>query len=116
MPDILTIALPGSISEAEIAEITQALKEIQAVESVKDTGSPVQRGVDPATLKVWIEIAVGVVGFVSAAMPLIKKVIAMIRHKGISGAKIKLPSGAEISVDNASPEEIEKILQAMEKK
>ncbi len=116
MPDILTIALPGSISEADIAEITQALKEIQAVESVKDTRSPVQRSVDPATIKVWIEVAIGVVGFVSAAMPLIKKVIAMIRNKGIAGAKIKLPSGAEISVDNASPEEIEKILKAMEQK
>ncbi|MCI0691366.1 hypothetical protein L0337_05090 [candidate division KSB1 bacterium] len=116
MPDILTIALPGSISEAEIAEITQALKEIQAVESVKDTRSPVQRGVDPATIKVWIEVAIGVIGFISAAMPLIKKVIAMIRNKGISGAKIKLPNGTEISVDNASPEEIEKILKAMEKK
>lgn len=116
MPDILTIALPGSISEAEIAEITQALKEIQAVESVKDTRPPVQRGVDPATIKVWIEVAIGVIGFISAAMPLIKKVIATIRGKGISGAKIKLPNGTEISVDNASPEEIEKILKAMEKK
>jgi cell division protein FtsX len=116
MPDKLTITLPGSISAADIAEITQALKEIQAVESVKDTRSPVQRGVDPATLKVWVEIAVGVVGFVSAAMPLIKKVIATIRGKGISGAKIKLPNGTEISVDNASHEEIEKILKAMEKK
>jgi hypothetical protein len=113
MPDILTITLPGSISEADIAEIAQALKEIQAVESVQETAP---RGVDPATVKVWIEVAIGVVGFVSAAMPVIKKVIAMIRGKGISGAKIKLPNGAEISVDNASPEEIEKILKAMEKK
>jgi hypothetical protein len=116
MPDTLTITLPGSISTADIAEITQALKEIQAVESVKDTRSPAQRGVDPATIKVWIEVAISVAGFISAAMPLIKKVIAMIRSKGISGAKIKLPTGAEISVDNASPEEIEKILKAMEKK
>ncbi len=116
MPDILTIALPDSISEADIAEITQAIKEIQAVESVKDTGSPVPRGVDPATIRVWIEIAVGVVGFVSAAMPLIKKIITLIRGKGISGANIKLPSGAEISVDNATSKEIEKILQAMEQK
>lgn len=112
MPDTLTITLPGSISDAEIAEISQTLKEDQAVESVQET---TPRGVDPATVKVWIEIAVGVVSFISAAMPLIKKVIATIRHKGITGAKIKLPSGAEISVDSANPEEIEKILKAMEK-
>jgi cell division protein FtsX len=93
MPDTLTITLPGSISAADIAEITQALKEIQAVESVKDIRPPTQRGVDPATIKVWIEVAIGVVGFVSAAMLLIKKVIATIRGKGISGAKIKLLQG-----------------------
>jgi hypothetical protein len=116
MPDILTIALPGSVSEADIAEITQTLKEIQTVESVKDTRSPVQRSVDPATIQVWIEVAVSVVGFISAAMPLIKKVIATIRGKGITGAKIKLPNGTEISVDNASSEEIEKILKAAEQK
>jgi hypothetical protein len=116
MPDTLTVTLPGSISAADIAEITQALKEIQAVESLKDTGPPVQRGVDPATIKVWIEVAISVAGFISAAMPLIKKIIATIRGKGITGAKIKLPNGTEISVDNASHEEIEKILKAMEKK
>jgi len=39
----------------------------------------------------------------------------MIHGKGIPGAKIKLLDGAEISVDNASSEEIEKILKAMGK-
>lgn len=113
MPDILTITLPNSVTKTEIAEITQVLKEAQAVESVQETTS---RGLDPATIKVWIEVAIGVVGFVSAAMPLIKKVIATIRGKGITGAKIKLPNGTEISVDNASPEQIEKILKATEQK
>jgi hypothetical protein len=113
MPDLLTITLPNSVSQTEIAEIAQALKEVQAVESVQETTS---RGLDPATIKVWIEVAVGVIGFLSAAMPVIKKVIATIRGKGITGAKIKLPNGTEISVDNASSEEIEKILKATEQK
>jgi hypothetical protein len=113
MPDLLTITLPNSVSKTEIAEIAQSLKEAQAVESVQEKTS---RGVDPATIKVWIEVAIGVVGFISAAMPVIKNVIATIRNKGISGAKIKLPNGTEISVDNANPEEIEKILKATEQK
>ncbi len=113
MPDILTITLPTSVSKTEIAEISQALKKVQAVESVQETTS---RGVDPATAKIWIEVAVGVVGLVSAAIPVIKEIITMIRGKGISGAQIKLPNGTEISVDNASSEEIEKIIKMTEQK
>jgi len=112
----LTIMLPNSISADEVAAIAQTLKETQSVSSVKERQPDVTRGVDPATLKTWFEVAIGVAGFVSAALPLIKKIVAMIRTKGILGAKIKLPSGAEISVDNATSEEIEKIVEAIQKK
>jgi hypothetical protein len=115
MSEQLTILLPLSVAGEELAAMTQSIKEIQAVESIQERRPPVTRGVDPATLKAWMEVTISVVGLVSAALPLIKKIIAMIRTKGIVGAKIKLPSGAEISVDNATSEEIEKIVEAIKR-
>jgi hypothetical protein len=49
-------------------------------------------------------------------VPIVKKVIETIRGKGISGAKIKLPNGVEVAVDNASADEIERLLQAVGEK
>jgi hypothetical protein len=116
MSDRVTIMLPSSISNDDMAAITQELKEVESIESVKAKRPPVTRSVDPATLKTWIEVAIAVAGLVSAALPLIKRIVAMIRNKGIIGAKIKLPGGAEISVDNATSEEIEKIFATIKRK
>jgi hypothetical protein len=116
MSEQLTVMLPPSVADEELAAMLQSIKEVQDVESLQERRPPVARGVDPATLKTWIEVAISVVGAISAGLPLIKKIIAMIRTKGILGAKIKLPSGAEISVDNATSEEIEKIVAAIKQK
>jgi len=113
MSDQITLVLPNSISNDEMAAITQSLKEFQSVKSVREKRPTVTRGVDPATLKNWIEVAISVAGVVGAALPFIKEAIAMIRAKGIVGAKIKLPSGAQISVDYATAEEVEKIFAAI---
>jgi len=113
MEDSFTIMLPASASEAEVEALEQALKQIDAV---ADAGALSTRGLDPASIGVWVQVATSVLGVVGIAVPLIQKIVETIRGKGVTGAKIKLPNGAEIAVDNATTGEIERILQASRKK
>ncbi len=113
MQDIFKIALPASVSEKDIADLQDTLKTLDAV---ADAGADPDRGVDPASIMVWVQVVGGVLGAAGAAVPIIKKVAEIIRGKGISGAKIKLPNGAEIAVDNASLNEIERLLRTAKQK
>jgi hypothetical protein len=113
MQDLFTIILPDNALEKDIEAIQDTLK---TLDEVSDTGVDTNRGLDAASIMVWVELVSGVLGAVSTAVPIVKKVIAMIRGKGISGAKIKLPNGVEISVDNASADEIGRLLQAVAQK
>ena len=113
MQDNFTITLPSTVSDDEMEALQTALRE---EESVEDTGSMAARGIDPGNITLWVQVASSVLGVVGTAVPIIQKVVRMIRGKGITGATIKLPSGAEISVDNASAAEIEKLLQAVGQK
>jgi len=109
MSDVFTITLPSSVSENEVEAIEQALKQI---ESVEDAGSVTTRQLDPATITIWIGVAGAILGVASKGTTIIQRVVEIFRGKGISGAKIKLPNGAEIAVDNASASEIERLMHA----
>jgi hypothetical protein len=108
MENKLTISLPATVSKEEIESIQNALKEIEAV---VDAGTASSRGIDPATVMVWFEVAGGILGAISTAILVFQRIRAMIRGKGITGATIRFADGTEISVDNATPEEIERILR-----
>jgi hypothetical protein len=113
MQDLFSITLPDTASEKDIEALQDTLK---TLDTVADAGADPDRGVDPASIMVWVQVVSGVLGAVSTAVPIVKKVIETIRGKGISGAKIKLPNGVEVAVDNASADEIERLLQAVGEK
>jgi len=112
MEERFSITLPEGTPEA-IGEIEQLLNGIEAVEEVTAVSS--RSGLDPATINLWIQVAAGVLGAVGTAVPIIQKIKEIFRKKKVYGAKIKLPGGAEISIDETSAEEIVKLLQATQK-
>ena len=110
MENFVTISLPQGISENDSLEIQNLL---QGIDSVEDVSPVVSRsGFDPASILLWVQVAGGVFGVVSAALPIIQKIREIVRGKKLSGVKIKLPDGTEISVDESSMEDIETILKA----
>jgi hypothetical protein len=52
---------------------------------------------------------------VGTALPVVQKIVELLRGRGVSGATIELPDGTKISVDNASAADIEHILEAAKK-
>jgi ferric-dicitrate binding protein FerR (iron transport regulator) len=59
-----------------------------------------------------IQGAAGVLSSASTALPIVHKLVEAIRGRGVQGAKIELPDGTKISVDSASADEIERLVQA----
>ncbi len=110
MTDTFTISLPEGVSDDDIQDIKNLLKEI---DSVDDAGSKISRtGIDPATLMLWIQVASGVLSIGSAGIVIIQKIKEIFRRKKVLGATIKLTNGTKISLDESSAEEIAKILEA----
>jgi len=104
MSQVLTLKLPEGAS----VENGKALEtEIKGIAGVKSAGVQQPRGLDAAAIAVWVGIA-------NPAMDVIKKIIDVIRGKGLSGVEIQLPNnGGTIKVDSASPADLEKLLKAV---
>lgn len=110
MEDLFSIELPTTVSDSEL----EALKsEIKQLNDVADAGLEDTRGIDPVSLGIWVQAAAGVLGVVGTAVPIIQKIIEMIRGKGIPGAKITLPNGVTISADEVSAKDLERLLRAV---
>ena len=110
MADTFTISLPEGVSEDDIKEIKNLLKEI---DSVDDAGSVSSRsGIDPASIMLWVQLATGVLGVTSTGIVIAQKLKELFQKKRVSGARVKLPNGTEISLDTGSAEEIAKIIEA----
>ena len=110
MADTFTISLPEGISEDDIRDIKDLLKEI---DSVDDTGEVSSRsGIDPQSIMLWVQLASGVLGVTSSGIVIAQKMKELFQKKRVSGARVKLPNGTEISLDTSSAEEIAKIIEA----
>ena len=107
--DGLVIEFGGGVPGEELRSLRDGLG---GLEGVEDTVSMDTRGVDAATAMLWVQVAAGVIGAVGSALPVIRSVVEMVRGKGIRGAKIRLPNGVEISVDEATPQELERLIGA----
>jgi hypothetical protein len=108
MEDLITIELPSTTPEEDL----KALKDqIQKMGDVEDTGSLGERSIDPVTLGLWIQLATGALGVVSTGVPIIQKIVEMIRGKGIKGVKLTLANGTTVSVDDASAKDLEKLIR-----
>jgi len=107
MSQILTLKLPEGAS----LEDGKALEaEIKRIAEVKAAGVQQTRGLDLATaagITVWLNL-------LNPAMDVVKKLIDVIRGKGLSGVEIQLPNnGGSVKVDSASPADLEKLLKAV---
>lgn len=110
MEDIFTIELPRSISDRELEALQAKLKQIREVE---DAGSMGARSVDLQSVMLWVQLISGVLGAVSTGVPIVQKIIEMIRDKGIKGAKITLADGTTISADDVSAKDLETLFRAV---
>jgi len=104
--DVFRIELPEDLSHEDVTLLVQELHEVdEVVETSSDTHSL-------TGALVLVKVVGGVLGNVATAVPIVQKVIETIRGKGVTGAKIELPDGTKLSVDNASVEDIERLLAA----
>lgn len=109
MDELFTLELPKSVSPQELSGLK---REVAAIDGVDDTGTLDARGVDPATIGLWVQAAAGVIGVVSTGLPLLEKIIDMIRGRNIKGAKLRF-EGVEIDVDRISPDELKSLVASM---
>jgi hypothetical protein len=105
MADVLEIEFPQGVSEDDVTGLEEALREL---DEVQDAGPTATRAIDPVSIGLWLTVAADAVGLASA----LGKVLALIRGRGIEGARLKLADGTEISVDRASVADIERLLAA----
>jgi hypothetical protein len=108
MEKYVNFKLPKDLAPQDIAEIRSELKEIDEVEEV---GSGDARFVDPASIMVWVTLLSTVVANIDKAIAVFEKVKALFEKKNIKGVKISKPDGTTITIDNASPDEIVKMLK-----
>ena len=102
MSQVLTLKLPAG-SSAETGKALEA--ELKAIAGVKSAGVQQTRGLDAAVVAVWF-------GLANPAMDVIKKIVDLIRGKGLTGVVIELPNnGGTVKVDSASPADLEKLLK-----
>ncbi len=109
MDDVLTIELPNTLSKTEVKGLRD---EIRQLNEVVDADSQIARGVDAVTLGIWIQLATDIFGAVGSGMPIVQKIVELVRGKGIKGAKIVLANGGSVSVDEISVKDLERIIRA----
>jgi hypothetical protein len=108
MADALMIKLPPGSTPDDATLISDALSELSAVESAE----PSRTRFDPASVMLFVELAGTALSVVTTAVPIIQKIIATIRGKGVKGVVIEFPGGGKLSIDNASVADIERLIRA----
>ncbi len=88
--------------------------ELDRLDEVDETNAPTERSVIGAAL-LLVSVAGPVLQNVATALPVVQKIIEALRGRGVTGATIELADGTKISVDSASAEDIERILEAAKK-
>ena len=88
--------------------------ELDQLDEVDDTRPETERSILAAALLV-VNVAGPVLQNVGTALPVVQKIVELLRGRGVSGATIELPDGTKISVDNASAADLERILEAAKK-
>jgi hypothetical protein len=88
--------------------------ELDRLDEIDETSAETERSVLGAAL-LLVNVAGPVLQNVATALPVVQKIVELLRGRGVSGATIELPDGTKISVDNASAADIERILEAAKK-
>jgi hypothetical protein len=109
MQDILTVALPRSASKDEAAALEIEMKRLAGVE---DGGLLQPRGLGPAEIQIWLQVASGVLALVGTAVPLLQKILGLVRQKGIRGTRLRI-GNSELEVDHMSIADLESLVARM---
>lgn len=109
MSDTFTIEFPAEVSDAELDSIRD---EIRKIGQVEDADSMAALSIDAQSIMLWVQVASGVMGVLGAGVPLLTSIVGMIRGKGLKNVTVKLPDGTSFTADNASTQDIEKLLKA----
>jgi hypothetical protein len=107
----LSIEFPRGTSADTVQSVAA---ELDQLDEVDETTAPTERSVIAAAL-LLVNVAGPVLQNVATAVPVIQKIIESLRGRGVTGATIELPDGTKISVDNASAEDIERLVEAARK-
>jgi hypothetical protein len=109
-PD-LSVTLPSGTS----IETAQALAvDLDQLEEIEQTTSGDRSFVGAAL--VLVKVAGPALESAATALPLIQKIVELVRGRGVSGASIELADGTKISVDSASVADIERLLEAAKRR
>jgi ferric-dicitrate binding protein FerR (iron transport regulator) len=107
----LSIEFPRGTSPDTVQSVAT---ELDQLDEVDETSAPTERSVIGAAL-LLVNVAGPALQSVATALPVVQKIVEALRGRGVTGATIELPDGTKISVDNASAEDIERILEAAKK-
>ena len=110
MPD-LRIEFPRETAQDTVESVADELGQLDEID---ETSRGTERSVLGAAL-LLVNVAGPVLQNVATAVPVVQKIVELLRGRGVSGATIELPDGTKISVDNASAADIERILEAAKK-
>lgn len=110
MPD-LRIEFPHGTAPDTVQGVADELNQLDEVE---ETTEATERSVLGAAL-LLVNVAGPVLQGAATALPVVQKIVELIRGRGVSGATIELPDGTKVSVDNASVEDLERLLEAAKK-
>lgn len=97
------------IPDAEPGQLQAIAREAGQMEGVQDAGVSQTRGLDPVSLMAWVQLGSAVASAVGAAVPVIQKILDLLRLRGHKNAHIRFPDGTEIQVE-ATPEEVARLL------
>jgi len=109
MSQVLTLTLPKDTSPEDVEALQN---EIKSMSEVKAAGVDNPRAVDLTAIAAGITVWLNLIG---PASDVVKKIIDLIRGKGLSNVEISLPNGGKIKVDSASAAEVEQLLKAVQK-
>jgi hypothetical protein len=102
MASQLTIELP---KETPAAEVEAFQTELRQLADIKGAGVYTPKGIGPEEILIWVKL-------IAAAVPVVMKVVDMLRKRRIVKATITLPNGLKLEVDQATAAEIERLMAA----
>jgi hypothetical protein len=104
----LKLDLPGVAAESA-AELGREIGALDAVEAASAAPTRFALG----GIVMLVQLAGGALANAGAVASVVERLVALVRGKGVTGARIELPGGGSIEVDHASVEDIERLVGAI---
>lgn len=103
----LMIHSEEKLDPATLAEIQE---ELRALDGVQSAGGQT-RSIDPASLDLWVKLAATAISTVGTAVPVLTAIVKVLRKRGVRNTTIELKDGTKIVVENATADDIRRIVE-----